>query len=165
MTSAVPMDVNALLPFLQAYTQALQTVIKAFTAQQQALMAADAEAVLHSSQAAEAGLASLQQLQQEAVAAQWVQQPEALRAAHAEALPTQVPQVGLLADMVHKQQRALQVLHRENQALIQQAQQLNEAQLEALVALHQNTEPVVYGAQGDNTTEFQSARSAYDFSA
>lgn len=165
MTAAAPLDVNALLPFLQAYSQALQEVIKAFTAQQQALMNADAEAVLHSSQGAEAGLAALQQLQQRLVAVQWAQQAEALLALHAETLPAQGPQVRLLVDMLSKQQRALQVLHRENQALIQQAQQLNEAQLEALVALHQNTEPVVYGAQGDNTTEFQSARSAYDFSA
>lgn len=157
--------IAALLPFLQAYTQALQGVTKAFSAQQQALMQADANGVLQASQEAEVALSHMQQVQQHPLASQWQSASETLLEAFAAELPAQVTQVRLLAEMVQKQQRALQVLHRENQALIQQARQLNEAQLEALVSLHQNTEPVVYGAQGDNAAEFQSARSAYDFSA
>lgn len=155
------------MPLLQAYTQTLQALIKQFEAQQQALMTSDAQALLTASQSADQVLEQWQQLQANPDMTPLLQ-PEGFTQllAQVEAEdPTALPRLRLLVDMIKKQTRAMQKLHRENQALIQQAHQLNEAQLESLVTLHQNTQPVVYGAQGDSAAEFQASRSAYDFSA
>lgn len=153
-----------LLAYLQTDTQALQQVLKAFEKQQEALISGDADGLLDASQSAEAALQLLSEAQS-TDCADLLTDLEALQHDFAQVAPTQVLRLQLLLDMRQKLLQSLALRRRENEALIQQAQHLNEAQLNHLVTLHQNTQPVVYGAQGDNASEFQAARSAYDFSA
>lgn len=152
------------LGLLQECTQALQQVSKAFEKQQEALISGDADRLLVASQSAEAALHSLAEVQSLA-SASLLQDIPALQQHFAQKAPIQTPRLQLLLDLYHKLLQTLQLRRQENEALIQQAQHLNEAQLNHLVTLHQNTQPVVYGAQGDNAPEFQASRSAYDFSA
>ena len=155
---------EASLSFLQSCTLALQKVLKAFEKQQEALILGDPDQLLVASQSAEAALHSLAEVQSLA-SASLLQDIPALQQHFAQKAPIQTPRLQLLLDLYHKLLQTLQLRRQENEALIQQAQHLNEAQLNHLVALHQNTQPVVYGAQGDNAPEFQASRSAYDFSA
>lgn len=155
------------LTYLQTETQALQQVLKAFKQQQETLIAGDADGLLSASQSAEVALLRLSDARSGEPAALLADPSDLseLKRAFEQETPTQVPRLQLLLDMRHKLLQSLGLCRQENEALIQQARHLNEAQLSHLVTLHQNTQPVVYGAQGDNAPEFQASRSAYDFSA
>jgi hypothetical protein len=155
---------ETVLAYLQTDTQALQQVLKAFEKQQAALISGNAEGLLATSQSAEAALLALAEAQSPDYAER-LQDTSALHRSFEQEAPTQTRRLQLLLEMRHKLLQSLKVRRQENEALIQQAQHLNEAQLSHLVALHQNTQPVVYGAQGDNAPDFQASRSAYDFSA
>ncbi len=135
---------------LQDFSQALQDTLKAFGLQQQALLACHVQDIAESSRRCEAALAHLQSLDMP------ISELENTEAD---------PRTKLLQNMVRQQLQQLQKLSAENTALLQQSQQLNQQQLDHLVTLHKNTQPSVYGAQGEHTAEYQPARSAYDFSA
>lgn len=159
-----PTPVTTTLAFLQECTQALQKVLKAFEKQQEALISGDSDQLLIASQSAEVALHNLAEVQSLESAA-LLQNIPALQQLFEQEVPTQTRRLHLLLDMYQKLLQSLQLRRQENEALIQQAQHLNEAQLNHLVALHQNTQPIIYGAQGDNAPDFQASRSAYDFSA
>ena len=133
-------------------------------AQQRLLIKGSAEELHANGQACQQALAQLEQVTQARLNLQQTGGWDSPEAAAEGDLKLQT-QFKICLQAIRQRLKQLRQLQTMNQALIAQAQQLNEQNIEVLMQLQQQGQPAVYGAAGDYHSQWQAENSVYDFNA
>lgn len=158
------MSHGPLLESLKDEAACLEQLLQQLRTQQAALVAGNSAELSQASQLAEAQMQALQSATARRVDVQSAFETLDAAAESAPDLRSRTQIKAFLAQLRNGCQ-ALIELHQRNSALAEQGLQLVDATLSSFVQLQQQGQPAVYGARGNDATQWQSERSMCDFNA